>query len=113
MSSYKTYKGTELNLEVYRGKSTIDYPIEILNDDNTEFDLSVYSSLVCKVFYRQHGEEIVTLTVTNTNNFLYLDTMKAQSAALQSREYFYEIYGVLTSPANEQELLTYGIFKNN
>jgi len=108
----KTYKGTELNLEVYQGKSSIDYPIEMLNDDDTAYDFTIYSSLVAKVYYRQHGEEIVTLTVSNTDNFMYLDATKAQTLALQTREYFYEIYGVLTSPANEQELLTYGMFKN-
>jgi hypothetical protein len=113
MASYKTFKGTQLDLEIYQGKSTIDYPVEMLNDDGTAYDLSVYSSIVCKVYYRQHGEEIVTLTVTNVSNFLYLDTTKAQSAALQAREYFYECYGVLTSPANEQELLIYGVLKNN
>jgi hypothetical protein len=110
--SYKTYKGTELDLEFYQGKSSIDYPIEMLNDDDTDYDLSIYSSLVCKVFYRQHGEEIVTLTISNTDNFIYLDATKAQTEALQTREYFYEIYGVLISPVNEQELLTYGTFKN-
>ena len=108
----KTYKGTELDLEVYQGKSTIDYPIEMLNDDDTAYDLTIYSSLVCKVFYRQHGEEIVTLTVSNTNNFIYLDATKAQTAALQAREYFHEIYGILVSPVSEQELLAYGMFKN-
>lgn len=108
----KTYKGTELDLEVYQGKSTIDYPIEMLNDDDTAYDLTIYSSLVCKVFYRQHGEEIVTLTVTNVDNFMYLDATKAQTAALQTREYFCEIYGILISPLAEQELLTYGMLKN-
>ena len=108
----KTYKGTELNLEVYQGKSTIDYPIEMLNDDDTAYDMTNFSSIVAKVYYRQHGEEIVTLTVSNTDNFIYFDALKAQTSALQTREYFYEMYGVLVSPVSEQELLTYGIFKN-
>ncbi len=85
----------------------------MLNDDDTEYDLTIYSALVCKVFYRQHGEEIVTLAVSNQDNFLYLDATKAQSLALQTRDYFYEIYGVLINPVNEQELLTYGLFRNN
>ena len=112
MASYKTFKGSRLNLEIYQGKSSIDYEIEVLNDDSSNFDLSVYSSIVCAVYYRQHGDLIVSPTVTSTDNVLYLDVTKAQSAALQTREYFYECYGILVSPLNEQELITYGTFKN-
>lgn len=109
---YKTFKGSRLNLEIYQGKSSIDYEIEVLNDDGSDFDLTVYSSVVFSVYYRQHGDLIVSPTITSSGNVLYLDVTLAQSAALQTREYFYECYGVLVSPLSEQELITYGTFKN-
>lgn len=109
---YKTYKGSRLDLEIYQGKSTIDYEIEVLNDDDTEFDLSIYSSIAAKVYYRQHGELIISPTVSSSSNVIYLDVTLAQSGALQLREYWIEIYGVLISPLAEQELITFGIFKN-
>lgn len=104
----KTYKGTNLDLEFYQGRSTIDYEIEVLNDDGTAFDLTVYSSIVAKVYYRKHGEEILTPTVTNSANVLMLDLTKTQTTALQAREYWYEIYGVISS---ENELICYGFLK--
>jgi len=109
---YKTYKGSRLNLEIYQGKSSIDYEIEVLNDDGSNFDLTVYSSILARVFYRKGGDLILSPTISNTGNVLYLDVLKAQSAALQTREYYYQIYGVLVSPVNEEELITYGTFKN-
>jgi hypothetical protein len=110
--SYKTYKGARLDLEIYQGKSTIDYEIEVFTDDGAEYDFTIYSSLVAKIFYRKHGEEIVTLTVSNSDNVLLLDALKAQTAALQTREYWLEIYGILITPVSEQDLIVYGIIKN-
>lgn len=113
MASYRTYKGAQLDLESYQGKSSIDYPIEVLNDFDTAFDLSVYSSVVAKIYYRKHGELILTPTVTTASNFMYLDITKAQSGALQTREYWIEFYGVLISPVSEEELICFGVFKND
>lgn len=111
MPSYSTYKGARLNLEAYQGRSTVDYEIEILNDGGSEFDFSIYSSTVFQLYYRQHGETIIAPTITLSDNFGLLDLTKAQSAALQTREYWYEWYGVLVSPVNEHELITFGTFK--
>ena len=109
---YKTYKGSRLNLEIYQGKSSIDYEIEVLNDDGSDFDLSVYSSIVAKIFYRKGGDLIISPTISDSGNILYLDVLKAQSGALQTREYWIEIYGVLILPLDEEELITYGTIKN-
>lgn len=109
---YRTYKGARLDLETYQGKSSIEYDIEVLNDDGTATDLSIYSSIVTKIFYRQHGEEIVSPTTTDTDNVVYVTYTKAQTLALQTREYWQEIYGILIDPVSEQELITYGILKN-
>ena len=109
---YRTYKGARLDLEIYQGKSTIDYEIAVYTDEDEDFDFIIYSSLVCKIFYRQHGEETVTPTVSNSGNIILLDLTKAQTLALQTREYWYEIYGILVIPLAEQELIAYGIMKN-
>jgi hypothetical protein len=112
MPTYRTYKGARLDLEIYQGKSTIDYPIEVLDASGDAVDMTVYSSIVAKVFYRKHGEEIDTLTVTNSLNVLYLDALKAETLALQTREYWLEIYGILIDPVGEPDLLTFGVLSN-
>lgn len=112
MPIYKTYKGARLDLEIYQGKSTIDYEIAVFTDDGSDFDFSVYSSIVFKIFYRLHGEEILTPNATTSNSTLLLDLTKAQTLGLQTREYWYEVYGILTNPVSEQELIVYGNLKN-
>lgn len=109
---YQTFKGAQLDLECYQGKSTIQYEIEVLNDDCTGYDLDIYSSVVAKVFYRKGGDVVITPTVTTNEPLLLLTLLKSQTAELQLREYWLEIYGVLSSPSGEEELLTYGILKN-
>jgi len=106
--TYKTYRGAELNLEAYKGKSSINYEIEVTFDDGSEYDLTIYSSIVCKVFYRKGFTEILSPTVTTSENVVVLNLTVAQTNALQQREYYYEIYGVSVS---EQELITFGTFK--
>jgi hypothetical protein len=112
MPTYRTYKGARLDLEIYQGKSTIDYPIEVLDANGLAVDMTVYSSLVAKIFYRKHGEEIDTITITNSLNVIYLDALKAETAALQTREYWYEAYGILIDPVGEQDLISFGVFSN-
>lgn len=108
MKTFRTYRGVELNIEAYKGKSSIDYEIEVTYDDGSPFDLENYGSVVCKVFYRKGFTEILTPTVTVSDNFVILDLTVAQTVALQQREYYYEIYGVSGS---EQELITFGTLK--
>ena len=108
----KTYRGANLDLEFYKGKATVDYAIEVWNDDDTEFDFSIYASLVCRVFYRKNGEFIFSPTIANApgSNIVTLGVTMVQSALLQTREYYVEAYGVYPTTA-EEELITYGIFK--
>lgn len=105
----KTYKGARLDLEVYQGKSTVDYEIQVFKDDGTAFDFSIYDSLACKLYYRQHGDLIISPTITTSGNSILFDITKAQSTALQTREYWIEFYGVYASA--EEELINYGICK--
>lgn len=109
MATFRTYKGARLDLEAYQGKATVDYAINVFDDSGAAFDLSVYDSVVSRVYYRKHGELIVTLSNSISANVISLDTTIEQSAALQTREYWIEIYGVYASL--EEELITYGIFK--
>lgn len=108
MKTYKTYRGAELNIEAYKGKSSIDYEIEVTFDDGTPYDLTIYDPITCKVFYRKGFTEIFSPTITTSDNVVILNLTVAQTVLLQQREYYYEIYGVIGS---EQELITYGIFK--
>lgn len=108
----QTFKGAELNLECYQGKSTIQYEIEVLYDDYSGYDFDQFSSIVARVFYRKGGDLILSPTVTASEPVLLLTITKSQSAGLQTREYYYEIYGVRSSPSGEEELLTYGILAN-
>jgi hypothetical protein len=108
--TYRTYKGARLDTEIYQGKSTIDYEITVYNDNGSNYDFSVYSSVNAKLYYRQHGELIISPTVTTNSNSLLLDYTKAQTAALQLREYWLEIYGEYAG--GEQDLIVYGICKN-
>jgi hypothetical protein len=109
MANYKTYQGSRLDLEIYQGKATIDYEIEVFKNDGTAFDFSIYASTVFKIYYRQHGELIVSPTITESGNSLLLDLTIAQSAALQTRDYWYECYGIYSG--SEEELISYGIAK--
>lgn len=105
---YKTYKGERLDLEFYQGKSTIDYEIEVLNDDGSDFDFTVFDSIDLSVKYRQHGEEIISEEVDTQDNYILLSITKEQSESLQTREYWYEIYA---TDGVEEELVVYGLFK--
>ncbi len=109
MRIYKTYRGAELNLEAYKGKTSDDYEIEVTYDDGTAFDLSIYSSITCKIFYRKGFTEIISPTITTAANVVVFNLTKAQSTLLQEREYYYFIYG--TFATTEEEMITYGIFK--
>lgn len=106
---YQTYKGARLDLEAYKGKATIDYEIEVDYYSGAEFDFSIYDSVVMEIKYRKHGEVVLTPTVTTDENFVIVGLTIAQTAALQTREYWYEIYGVFSN--DEEELITFGILK--
>lgn len=109
MANYSTYQGQRLNLEAYKGKASIDYEIEVFKNDGSPFDFSIYTSLGFKVYYRKHGEFIVSLSVVENASVLLLDITMAQSNALQLREYWYECYGIF--PDTQEELITFGTFK--
>jgi hypothetical protein len=106
---YSAFKGDRLDLETYSGKSTLDFEIRVLYPDGAPVDLSVYSSVAAKLYYRQGGELILSPTISSVEEVMFLTVTLTQTTALQRREYWLETYGV---DGTEQELLTYGILKN-
>lgn len=108
MATYKTYQGSRLDLEFYQGKSVIDYDIEVLTDGGSDYDLSTYESVLFDVKYRRGGEQIVSLTNTILDNFIYVDLTLEQSESLQRRDYWYECYGVI---GDDKELIVFGLLR--
>lgn len=110
---FKTYKGARLDLQHYKGKTISGYEIEVLNDDNTEFDLSIYDDIVLKVFQKIHGTEILSYDLTDgivlnspVDNII---TWVAPMAGLNIRPkfYYHECYGVFDD--GEEELIFHGV----
>lgn len=64
MSAIKTYKGSELNLKHYQGQSIVGYWFDILEDDGTDTDLTIYNSIRFQVYAKRNG----TLLKTCDNN---------------------------------------------
>lgn len=116
MAYFKTYRGGRLDLELYKGKATIDYEVEVFNDDETDFDLSVYDSIMLKIFHKIHGTLVLTLTEEDgaislyspADNFVIINVSDSQTD-LRPKEYWYECYGIRED--DEQELIFFGIAK--
>lgn len=115
MGFLKTYKGGRLDLEFYKGKATINFEVEVFNDDDSEFDLTIYDSIALKVFHKIHGTLVVTLDESDgeislyspPDNFVIIDF--SSSYQLRPKEYWYECFGVRED--NEEELIFFGVFK--
>lgn len=114
MGYIKTYRGARLDLEFYKGKASIDYEVEVFNDDETEFDLSIYDSIALKIYQKIHGTLVLTLTQNDgsitlyspIDNFVVINLSDSQSD-LRPKEYWYECYGIRED--DEQELIFFGI----
>lgn len=111
----KTYKGRELNLKHYKGKSIVDYWFDIEEDDDTESDLTIYSLIVLEIFAKRGGTLIETF---NNNSGLTIEanrvTWNASKTIMdQFRKglvYYHHMYGVIESGENEgqQDVLFFG-----
>lgn len=58
----KTYKGARIDLQHYSGTSIVGFEIDIFEDDGSDYDLSVYDSIVIKLFQKRHGTLVETFT---------------------------------------------------
>lgn len=116
MAYFKTYKGARLDLEFYKGKATIDYEINVFNDDESELDLSIYDNIVYKLFHKIHGTEVLELGMDEGGlqfnspmaNVILLNMSDSESE-LRPKEYWQECYGVRED--DEQELIFFGVGK--
>lgn len=115
MSVVKTYKGGELNLKHYKGKSIVDYYFDIEEDDGSESDLTVYNLIVLEIFAKRGGTLIETF---DNNSGLTIEgnrvTWNASKAIMdQFRKglvYYHHTYGVIASGVNagQQDVLFFG-----
>lgn len=110
---HKTYRGSRLDLQFYVGKATIDFEVEVFNDDETEADLRVYDSIKLKMFHKIHGTEVLELVEDDggiqlgspVGNSVFINL--TDSADLRPKEYWYECFGIRED--DEQELIFFGI----
>lgn len=116
MTFYKTYKGTRLDLQHYRGKVTRGFVVSVFEEDGTDFDLTVYDDIVFKLFDKRHGTVIKTFQLNSgdgsvslaspSDNDIYL-YLSGVLINIRSKEYYHEAYGVLSNL--EQELIFHGV----
>lgn len=116
MTTNKTYKGSRLDLQFYKGKSTINFIISVFNDDNTDFDLTIYDNIYFTIFHKKHGTVVLSANVNDgqgiidlaspADNDVYIDLSHNQTN-LRIKEYWYEVYGIRED--SEEELVTFGI----
>jgi hypothetical protein len=114
--TYRTYRGARLDLQFYKGKASIDYPIEVFNDDTltTEADLSGYASFHFDIFHKKYGTLVLSLSEAEgeiwfgspETNILYLDVSHVKTD-LRVKEYWYECFGIVDD--GEEELIFYGV----
>lgn len=113
---FKTFRGGRLDLQFYKGMTTMDYEVEVLNDDESEFDLTVYDDIKLKILHKIHGTVVLTLGMeageitlySPSDNFVIINVSDTQ-IVLRPKEYWYTCYGVRDD--DEQELIFYGIAK--
>lgn len=114
MAYIKTFKGARLDLQFYKGKATIDFEINVFNDDETELDLSVYDEIIYKMFHKIHGTRVLTLVMSDgglqfnspMDNEIMLNLSDVQSL-LRPKEYWQECYGLRED--SEEELIFFGV----
>lgn len=112
MSAIKTYKGAELDLEHYKGKSIVDFEFEMLDDQDEPLDLSIYSGILLKIYAKRNGTEIDSFSIgaglSVTDNFITWDATKVEMNLYRvGLVYYHHCYGVLTSDG-EEDLFFYG-----
>lgn len=114
MNVLKTIKGDELNLRHYKGKSVVDYWFDMLEDDGTEVDLSVYSNIKLEVFAKRGGTLIDSFDNNSglkiTGNRINWNASKSRMDVFRSGlTYYHHMIGTLEgADAGQQDVLFYG-----
>ncbi len=114
MSAFKTYKGGRLDLEHYKGKSIVSYAIDVFNDDDTDFDLDVYSDIRIRIYQKIHGTLVLAFdfqdgisTDSPAGNTIYWNASLSQMT-IRPKFYWHECYG-LKSSGTIEELIFQGV----
>jgi hypothetical protein len=115
VSVHKTYIGSELAMEIYKGKSIVDDYFDLTEDDGTDSDLTIYNLIVLEIFAKRGGTLIDTF---NNNSGLTIEGNRVTWNASKSRMdlylkgfvYYHHMYGVIASGSNagQQNVLFFG-----
>lgn len=117
MTIYKTYKGTRLDLQYYKGRLTQGFVVSVFDEDGTDFDLSNYQNIVLEIADKQHGTILLTFEMDDgdgsvslaspIDNDVYFYLSGVILNTLRKKEYYHECYGVLSNL--EKELIFHGV----
>lgn len=115
MAVFKTYKGGRLDLEHYKGKTISDFQVDVYNEDDSDFDLSIYDNIVLQIFEKIHGTQVLIFDMLSygginvdspAGNVIYWNATKAEMN-IRPKFYWHECYGVL--PSGQEELIYEGV----
>jgi hypothetical protein len=105
-----TYKGANLDLQHYKGKTINDFEFEMFDDDEVALDLTVYETIKIQMFAKRNGTLIDTWDnnsgVTITSNTINWDATKLEMDTYRLLTYYHHCIGVLAS--GQEDLLFYG-----
>lgn len=114
MSAFKTYKGGRLDLEHYKGKTIDGYTIDVFNDDDTDYHLSIYNDIKLKIYEKIHGTLVLSFDFQSgisvdspAGNTIYWNATKSQMA-IRPKTYWHECYGVINVNPTEEQLIFFG-----
>ncbi len=112
MFAVRTFKGVELNLELYKGSTVRSYEMELLEDDCSAMDLSIYDQIEIKIYSKRGGTVLEEYSIGNgiefnspEDNFIYWTAGDFND--LPRLEYYIDGKGILAS--GQKDLLFYGI----
>lgn len=119
MSALKTHKGAELSLEIYKGKSVVDYWFDLFEDDDSDMDLSNYEDIIMTFYSKRGGTVIATFDLdeglsVSGNRISWNASFDDMDLFRLSLTYYHECHGVIgttQSPAiddGQKEVLFYG-----
>lgn len=113
----RLHKGAELAFEDYVGTSIVDFSAELLNDDCTVMDTSVYEDFIWSVFYKRGGSlatEAIDRNsgITVEENVITINRSKIYSSLRKGLTYYHHLIGVRKLVGNEltkeEDVLWYG-----
>lgn len=112
MIYHKTFTGGRLDLEHFKRYPIVDHEFEVLNDDCTAKDFSVFDGVELRLYAKQGGKLLFTVDMLDgdnspSDNFIYLNTADFEDLR-GPREYWHECVGLSGSP-EVGELIFYGV----